>query len=115
MSGQAAIKRAPARLLVSESELCSWLGSAAAGRVLEYYRGFLAIDCSLESGRLSNEDRAALRLVARRTQWAAERNLVHLLQRKHGLDDYTYIAVKRFTAGTGDRRDRPAKGVGHAR
>ena len=115
MSEQAVVRPAPCRLLISESELCNWLGCSEPGQVLEYHRGTLAIDCSSESHRLPNEDRAGLRLVARRAQWAAERNLVHLLQRRYGSDDYGYLAVKRHAAGTRGRLDRPEQADDNAR
>ena len=32
------------RLRINETDLCGWIGQAAPGDVLEYYRGFLALD-----------------------------------------------------------------------
>jgi hypothetical protein len=55
---------------VSEIELCAWVAQAEPGAVLEYHRGYLAHDL-------------------------AERGLVHLVQRRHGPEDYSYFAVAR--------------------
>ena len=33
--------------------------------------------------------------VARRAWWASEQKLIHLVQRRHGADDYSYLAIAR--------------------
>ncbi len=83
------------RLAVSEIELCAWLGQALPGDVLQYYRGFLALDTVPHSHRLREHERIELIKVARRCRWASEKRLVHLLQRRLGIDDYTYVLVAR--------------------
>ena len=80
---------------ITEIELAAWIGQAAPGDILEYHRGFLVLDIMSRGSRLSPPDRAELCLVARRAWWASERGLVHLLQRRHGTDDYSYLAVAR--------------------
>ena len=89
--------RRPSRLslTISEAELCTWLGEALPGAVLQYHRGFLAIDLVPHSGRMSDQDRAELHRVARRARWAAQKGLGHLVQRRHGADDYEYRLVAR--------------------
>lgn len=81
------------RLVIDEKELCRWLGSASPGDVVDYHHGFLALDTICHSGRLSEWDRAELVRVARRAYWAMEKGFVHLLQRRNGPDDFTYLAV----------------------
>src|SRR3990167_6031522 len=83
------------RLAISERELCIWLGQPSPGHVLEYHRGFLALDTMPHSGRLSDGDRAELVRVARRARWAAEKGFAHLVQRRHGPDDYAYLLMAR--------------------
>lgn len=80
---------------LSEPELCGWLKTAAPGDTLEYHRGFLVLDVRPDSSRLVPADRTILAQVARRAYWAAEQGLVHLVQRRHGPDDYSYLAIAR--------------------
>ena len=82
-------------LTISESDLCRWLGQALPGDVLQYHRGYLALDNVAHRGRLSAQDRIDLARVARRAFWASEQGLAHLLQRRNGPDDYTYLIVAR--------------------
>jgi hypothetical protein len=91
----------PASLPVTELDLCAWIGQAAPGDSLQYFRGHLAMDRDLESGRLTEAQKRELAAVARRAWHASEHGLVHLLQRRHGEHDYGYIAVL---------RQRPANG-----
>jgi len=80
---------------VTEIELCAWVAQAAPGTVLEYHRGYLALDRSA-FGRFSDSlARAALGLLAARAHDLAERGLVHLVQHRHGPEDYSYFAVAR--------------------
>jgi hypothetical protein len=81
----------PLRLALTPLELCTWLGSAEVGDTLEYHRGFLAID--LVQGVLTEQK--ALRNLARRARWAFDHGLVHLVQRRRGPSDFSYLAVKR--------------------
>lgn len=78
-----------------DSDLCEWLGQASPGEIFEYYRGHLSIDINSISSNLEARDRSALSRIARRAQWAAELGLVHLLQRRNGPDNYTYLVVAR--------------------
>jgi hypothetical protein len=80
----------------TERSFCQWLDGAEAGARLEYHRGNLAMavnaqGCHSELARLS-----------RRARWASDRRLVHLVQLRHGSDDYSYFAIARptDTAGT---------------
>src|SRR5512132_962792 len=79
----------------TESDLCRWLGAAAPGDQLAYHRGFLAVDCDPAAGRLTERERAELRRVARRAMLAAEGGLAHLVQRRNGPDDFSYLLIAR--------------------
>jgi hypothetical protein len=80
---------------VSEIELCAWVAQAEPGAVLEYHRGYLALDRS-GFGSLGNMSaRAAVGLLGARAHDLAERGLVHLVQQRHGPEDYSYFAVAR--------------------
>lgn len=83
------------RLLLSEADLCGWLGQAEPGKRLEYHRGFLAVDAVPHGSHLPEQDRAELGRVARRALWASHRGLAHLVQRRHGPDDYSYLVIVR--------------------
>jgi hypothetical protein len=76
---------------VTENQLCRWLGTAKPGDTLQYHRGFLAIDISASARRLTDRARKELVRVARRAIWASESGLVHLIQRRYGVDDYAYF------------------------
>ena len=82
-------------LSLNEIEFCGWLGQAGPGEALEYYRGFLLVDASQHCGRLPEQDRVELTRVARRAWLASEQKLIHLVQRRHGADDYSYLAIAR--------------------
>lgn len=85
----------PARLRHTEMELCGWLGQAEPGDVLQYHRGFLPIDRDPQQSRFGKQDRDELVRKCGRAYWAAERGLAHLLQRRHGECDYSYLIVAR--------------------
>jgi hypothetical protein len=85
----------PLRLRLTEIQFCGWLGQAGTGDLIEYYRGFLALDSMPAAQRLAERDCAELTKLARRALWAAEQNLLHLVQRRNGPDDYSYLAVAR--------------------
>lgn len=80
---------------LTEIDLCGWVGQAAPGDILEYHRGFLTLDTMPQGRRLAERDRAELARVARRARWAADRGLIHLVQRRHRFDDYSYLAIAR--------------------
>lgn len=80
---------------ITETDLCGWLGRAAPGEMLEYHRGFLALDSSPLTERLPNRQRVDLLRVARRAIWAAEHGLAHPVQRRNGTEDYSYLLIAR--------------------
>ena len=83
------------RLCLAEIDFCAWLGQAAPGDLLEYHRGFLAMDVSPDRANLDDQERRELGRLARRAWWAAERQLVHLVQRRHAPNDFSYLAIVR--------------------
>jgi hypothetical protein len=85
----------PVRLRQTEMGLCGWLGQAEPGDVLQYHRGFLPIDRDAQQSRLGKQERDELIRMCGRALWAAERGFAHLLQRRHGECDYSYLIVAR--------------------
>jgi hypothetical protein len=83
------------QLCISEIDFCAWLGQAAPADRLEYHRGFLVMDTSSLGAGLADHERRELGRLARRAWWAAERQLVHLVQRRHAANDFSYLAIVR--------------------
>jgi hypothetical protein len=71
----------------------AWLQRAEPSACLEYHRGLLSVDRSPESD-LSEERRRALSRVADLALGAADRSQVHLVQRRNGPFDFSYLAIK---------------------
>lgn len=84
-----------AQLLLTEAQFCAWIGQSAPGTAVPYHCGFLAIDTVRVSSDLLEPDRKELVRVGRRAWWAAEKNLVHLVQRRLGPDRFVYLAITR--------------------
>jgi len=82
-----------ARLSIDTKELQAWLLTAKAGDVLEYHRGALAIDRLPAGGRLAGRERRELDAVADTLWRLANTGQGHLLQRRHGDGDYSYLFV----------------------
>ena len=80
---------------LTESALTAWLGAAAAGDRIEYWRGYLAIDANASESSLAPDDRRELGRVAARAFRLAEQGKAHLVQRRHGEADYSYLLVVR--------------------
>jgi len=80
---------------LTETAFCAWLGQANPGDRLAYHRGMLAMDASIDGQTPKSDARRELARVARRAWWAAEKGLVHLVQRRNGPDDFTYTAIVR--------------------
>lgn len=80
---------------LTEIELCAWLAQAEPGAILEYHRGYLALDRTAFGRFGGTPARAALAHVGSRAHDLAERGLVHLVQLRHGADDYSYVAIAR--------------------
>ena len=82
-------------LLLTEVELSAWLGQAAPGDAIEYHRGFLGMDRCRVGGRLRDQDATELSRVADRAWLAAEQGLAHLVQRRNGSSEFSYLIVAR--------------------
>ena len=80
---------------LTETAFCAWVGQAHPGAQLVYHRGLLALDASINSQTPKSDARHELARVARRAWWAASQGLVHLVQRRNGPDDFTYLAIAR--------------------
>lgn len=80
---------------IDEAAFTEWLLRAEAGDRLTYWRGHLAIDASPLASRLCCEDRLRLDGVSRLAWNMAQKGWLHLLQRRHGLHDFSYVAVLR--------------------
>jgi hypothetical protein len=85
----------PAAPRLTEIELCAWVAQAEPGAVLAYHRGFLALDRTAFGHLGDTPARRALALLGARAHDLAERGLVHLVQHRHGPEDYSYFAVAR--------------------
>ena len=85
---------------LTETAFCAWLGQAHPNAVLVYHRGVLALDASISSQTPNSDVRRELCRVARRAWWAAEQGLIHLVQRRNGPDDFTYLAIARLRPQT---------------
>jgi hypothetical protein len=81
-------------LFTEEAALCDWIAHAVPGALMIYFRGYLACDRMPSQSPFGDKDRKRLVAVANRALRAAEDGLVHLIQRRHGPQDYSCIAVK---------------------
>ena len=81
-------------LLTNEAAFCNWIAQSTLGDSTVYFRGHLAYDRMPSAGTFREPERKRLVALAKRALQAAEDGLVHLVQRRHGPEDYSYIAVK---------------------
>ena len=88
---------APSQLRCSITEIgfCAWLGQAEPGDSLEYHRGFLVVDLTPFGGPMGSEARSELVRTSTRAYGLAERGFVHLVQRRVGPDNFSYLAIAR--------------------
>ena len=84
--------RAPSGAAISLTGFNRWLLRAQPGQQLEYHRGMLNRDRSPASG-MSDEQRRGVARIADAALQAAEDGLVHLVQRRNGPFDFSYVAV----------------------
>jgi len=78
---------------LSEGELCAWLGAAAPGDTITYYRGALARSLCPNLCLLPAGERARLAKLAARARNLADAGLDHLAQRRHGFEDSSYVLI----------------------
>jgi len=103
--------RAPSGAAISLTGFNRWLLRAQPGQQLEYHRGMLIRDRSPASG-MSDEQRRALARIADTALQTAEDGLVHLVQRRIGPFDFSYLAIR--AARASGRRAAPTLAVNHA-
>jgi hypothetical protein len=82
---------------LSPAAFFAWLGRAEPGQRLAYHRGHLIWDRSPASD-LAEDERRALAKVGDAVFAAAEGGRVHLVQRRHGPFDFSYLAIKAAAA-----------------
>lgn len=80
---------------LTETALCHWLGTAAPGDTITYFRGELARSLCPQLALLDPPQRLALAKMASRAWKLAEDGLAHLVQRRHGPDDFEYLIIAR--------------------
>ena len=83
------------RVPVGEAELMAWLVRAAPGDRIAYWRGHLAIDASPLASPLCSEHRIRLAGIGDLAWRMARAGWIHLLQLRHGPNDFSYLAVAR--------------------
>jgi hypothetical protein len=78
---------------ISKPAFSAWLAQAAQGQEVEYHRGNLVWDRGPASA-LPDSRRRALCAIADAALEASVRGLVHLVQRRRGPFDFSYVAIK---------------------
>jgi hypothetical protein len=91
--------RTQPRALSSAAEFHGWLARTDSCPWFEYHRGLLILDRSPESN-LSDADRRRLAKIANTVFQAAEQGQVHLVQRRRGPFDFSYLAIKSVRSAT---------------
>jgi hypothetical protein len=94
----------PAAPQLTEAMFCAWLGAAVAGDAIIYHRGTLARDTCPQMNLRSLDERVRVARLSSRALKLAEAGLLHLVQRRHGFEDFAYIAIARPKP----RRNAPA-------
>lgn len=79
----------------TDTALCAWLGDASPGDAITYHRGALARDICPQLKLLDQDERVRLARLAGRAHALAEAGLLHLVQRRHGFEDFSYLAIAR--------------------
>lgn len=80
---------------LSELALCRWIGTASPGDALVYFRGALARSLCPQLGLLEHDERISLARLAERAWKLADEGLAHLVQRRHGFEDFEYLLIAR--------------------
>lgn len=80
---------------INQATARQWLDEAKPGQKLQYFEGFLAVGKDANGQQLPDAERRALASVADQLWRAAQRDLVHLVQRRLGEDHFEYLAVAR--------------------
>lgn len=107
----AAVSTYRPRLLLRLAELHDWLANARPGEVLEYHRGVLARDRLAGASRLPQGQSTELDRLAKAVLTIAETGEGHVLQRRNGADDYTYILIARALRSLPSHSGQKSKAV----
>ena len=81
-------------LVIDTARFEAWLQTALPGSLIEYHRGHLCVDRQQEIGARDNKARAVLHDLATRVLRASDQGLVHLVQRRHWPEGFSYLAIK---------------------
>lgn len=81
--------------VLDEIGFCAWLSKADRGSALVYHQGALTLDRAPGMSTLPPEAVRRLDRLADRAFAAAERGLVHLVQRRIGECAFAYLAIAR--------------------
>jgi len=73
----------------------AWLRRAQPGEAALYHRGYLARDTSFFGRHLTYVERRKIAALADAARQAAAQGQVHLVQRRHGPGDFSYLAIAR--------------------
>ncbi len=84
----------PRPLALRRVEFGTWLKTARPGSRIEYHRGHLCVDRAPKLSASDNRTTAELNRLALAAMEASEQGLVHLVQRRHGPEDFSYLAIK---------------------
>jgi hypothetical protein len=101
---------APPRLLTTFDQFNARLAAVGGGEVIEYHRGNLTLDRLRHASRLPENDRHELDRVALAARKFADEGRGHLVQRRHGVGDYSYLLI--VTNLPAERRVKIAAVVG---
>ena len=91
MAAVSRIRPVAAAKAVTEATLSRWFAVAPAGARIAYHRGLLAVAIAPETSDLPEADRCELQRVADRARSLANAGLAHLLQRRNGEFDFSYL------------------------
>lgn len=80
---------------LTEAALCAWIGRAAPGDTVIYHRGALARQICPQLHLLAEDERLRLAKLAARARHLADAGLAHLVQRRHGFEDFSYVLIVR--------------------
>ena len=81
-------------LVMDAAAFAAWLEAAHPGSRITFHRGHLSVDRQQRPHAPHNPARATLDRLAARAMRASGQGLVHLVQRRHGDADYSYIAIR---------------------
>jgi hypothetical protein len=75
--------------------LLAWLSQAEPGDIVEYHRGYLALDRTFRFASLKEDERIALDRMASLALRLSDHGLIDLVQRRIGGEQFAYLAVAR--------------------